>query len=227
MAALFAQTRLIHKVAHYIPIYERVFGPYRLPGVRMCEIGVARGGSLTLWRRYFGEDSTIVGIDCDSLCMASHNPDRGIHVRIGDQADTGFLQSVIDDLGPFDIILDDGSHLPEPTFAAFKHLFAHGLKDGGVYLVEDLFTCYMHGPGSAPPTFVDALFELVDAMHEHYRVVQPQMPDAFQANSTVRAGSVTVPAITPLIAGVEVYDSIAVVRRGPRDLPRIILKNVP
>ena len=47
----------VHKWHHYIPLYDRYFAGFRGTGVRFLEIGVARGGSLQMWRRYLGEDA--------------------------------------------------------------------------------------------------------------------------------------------------------------------------
>src|SRR6185312_15769824 len=49
----------VNKWHHYIPIYERYFGPFRGRPIRFLEIGVAKGGSLQMWRDYFGADATI------------------------------------------------------------------------------------------------------------------------------------------------------------------------
>ena len=65
----------------------------------------------------------------------------GIHVRIGDQADSAFLGSVLDEFGPPDAVLDDGSHVMQDVTASFHHLYP-ALADRGVYMVEDLHTAY-------------------------------------------------------------------------------------
>ena len=59
------QGRVVHKWHHYLPLDDRYFGDYRNAArpVRMLEIGTAEGGSLELWRGYFGADATIFGID--------------------------------------------------------------------------------------------------------------------------------------------------------------------
>ncbi len=181
MARCFAESWQIHKNDTYIPVYNTTFAPYRDRPIRMLEIGVSRGGSLEMWRKYFSPDSVIVGIDSNRACGQFNDPPRNLHVRVGFQQDTTFLQSVTDEFGPFDIILDDGSHLPSPTLASFQHLFAHGLVDGGVYLVEDLWFCYMpvgktdgeqdigqvmNPEFSGCPPFVEVVKHLIDVMHQ-------------------------------------------------------------
>lgn len=53
----------VHKWHHYIPIYDRYFSLFRGKQIRFLEIGVSDGGSLQLWRKYFGDQAIIYGID--------------------------------------------------------------------------------------------------------------------------------------------------------------------
>ena len=114
--------RLIHKWMHYFPIYERHFAPYRGTAPTFLEIGVSHGGSLDMWRRWFGRGTHVIGIDIDERCAALAG--RGIDVRIGDQADLDFLDAIVDEFGPFDIILDDGGHFPEAQIASLERLWS-------------------------------------------------------------------------------------------------------
>ncbi len=131
-----------HKWLGYFQVYDREFGRYHGKSPRVLEIGVYRGASLQLWRRFFGDGATIVGIDIDESCTAFNAPEHDIHVEIGDQSDPAFLQSVVDKYGPFDIIIDDGSHVASHQIASFNGLFDKGLKDTGIYFVEDLECMY-------------------------------------------------------------------------------------
>lgn len=62
--------RLAQKWHHYLEIYERHFEPLQQQKqpLRTLELGVSRGGSLEIWRKYFGPDARIVGIDIDPAC---------------------------------------------------------------------------------------------------------------------------------------------------------------
>ena len=62
-----------------------------------------------MWREHL-PDATIVGLDINPKAEQYDDPYNHVHVRIGDQTDTGFLQSVLDEFGPFDTVLDDGGH---------------------------------------------------------------------------------------------------------------------
>ncbi len=134
----FAADTNVHKWHHYFDIYTRHFEPYRSTPIKMLEIGVFRGGSLRMWKKFFHPDSVIVGIDIDKNCQQHEIADEQVYVRIGSQADPDFLAAVNQEFGPFDIILDDGSHKTYHQLISFTSLFRAALKDGGCYMVEDM-----------------------------------------------------------------------------------------
>jgi len=94
----------IYKFIHYLDIYERYFFKYVGKKILMIEIGVWKGGSLNMWKDYFGDNATIVGIDIDRECKQYENEERNIFVEIGDQKDPLFLESIIRKYGSPDII---------------------------------------------------------------------------------------------------------------------------
>ena len=142
--------RLIHKWKHYFPVYERHFRDFVYKPVTFLEIGCGLGGSLQMWKRYFGPHARIIGIDILPRCK-EYEEDQ-IDVRIGPQQDTTFLQSLIDEFGTPDIVLDDGSHVMSHVVSSFQYLYPRTAKNG-IYMVEDLHTAYWeeYGGGAAPP----------------------------------------------------------------------------
>ena len=167
---LFTQNNkfLIHKWHHYLPLYDRYFSSFREKKIKFLEIGVCKGGSLQLWRNYFGDDSIIFGIDIDSSCI-KFNGLAG-QVRIGSQDDKEFLDSVVNEMGGVDIILDDGSHHMEHIPKTLKYLFPH-LSEGGIYMIEDLHTSYWKSYGGgykSKENFFRFVMELVDDLHHWY-----------------------------------------------------------
>lgn len=155
----------IHKWEHYFPIYERHFAPWRGRSLTFLEIGVAKGGSLQMWRRYFGPLAQIVGVDIDPRTR-THETD-GVSVRIGDQSDPVFLAEVIDEFGAPDIVLDDGSHQMDHVWASFEALYPR-LSRNGVYMVEDMQCSYwpkFGGSVDGPGTFINRAKRLVDQLN--------------------------------------------------------------
>ena len=63
--------RVIHKWKHYFPIYERHFRDYVDKPVTFIEIGCGEGGSLQMWKRYFGPHARIIGLDIDPAARSS------------------------------------------------------------------------------------------------------------------------------------------------------------
>jgi hypothetical protein len=189
--------RVIHKWKHYFPIYERHFSRYVNRPVTFLEIGCGEGGSLQMWKQYFGSLATIVGIDIRAEC-ARFEEDQ-IHIRIGDQSDPAFLNSVVKEFGPLHVVLDDGSHLMEHLSASFKFLYPRVAADG-VYFVEDLHTCYWEEFGGGykrPGTFIELCKDMLDELNaEHTR------------------GSVVESDFSRRTLSIHFYDSCAVFEKG-------------
>jgi len=100
------EKRLINKFDHYFDVYDRYFNQYRNKKITIVEIGVYQGGSLQMWRKYFGPEATIWGIDIDPRCKQLE--EENTHIIIGSQEDRNFLRSIVDKIGPIDILIDDG-----------------------------------------------------------------------------------------------------------------------
>jgi hypothetical protein len=130
--------RPIAKWLNYFEIYERYLERYRDKSINFLEIGVQGGGSLQMWKKYFGPNSKIVGIDIDPNTKFE---EEQISVEIGNQSDKEFLKKVVEEHGPFDIIIDDGSHIQSDVLNSFFFLYPT-LKRGGTYIIEDTHTAY-------------------------------------------------------------------------------------
>lgn len=175
---------VVHKWHHYLPIYDRYLSHYRGKKVRFLEIGVSQGGSLTMWRKYFGNKAIIYGIDIDSNC-SRFNGISG-QVRIGSQDDKDFLERVIREMGGVDIVLDDGSHKMNHLLESFNFIFPK-VNLGGVYIIEDLHTAYWKefgGGYKSKSNFFRFVFDLIQDMHRWYHSVgqiHPQVSDSCSA----------------------------------------------
>jgi len=161
------------KWTHYLGIYEmylsRVREAISSDGVRLIEIGVAEGGSLEVWRKYFGINSKVVGIDIAPEVRGVL--DEGIKVVTGSQTDIAVLEKGVRILGgSVDVVIDDGSHRGRDQVESFEYLWPK-LNHGGVYIVEDLHTSYWTdfsgGPGRRG-TFMEYAKLLIDDMHLWY-----------------------------------------------------------
>jgi hypothetical protein len=122
----------------YLHFYETFFAPLRNSQLTMLEIGVLDGASLRTWEEYFPKAS-IIGVDITPACKM-HEKNR-IKVELADQSNVEHLTRLAVKHGPFDIIIEDGSHMWEHQITSLRTLFPF-LKDGGIYIVEDLQTNY-------------------------------------------------------------------------------------
>ncbi|GAA2848041.1 hypothetical protein GCM10010836_48650 [Aminobacter aminovorans] len=160
--------KIAHKWLHYFEIYERHFQRFRGQNAVVLEIGVGSGGSLQMWRDYFGPRTTIIGLDIDPQCK--QHEAEGIEIIIGSQADTAILDEIMRRHPKIDIALDDGSHVMSDMIATFEHLYPR-IDVNGLYLVEDLHTCYWEEYGGGlrrQGSFIELIKERIDdinAMH--------------------------------------------------------------
>jgi hypothetical protein len=160
--------RPTQKWKQYLPAYQRHLEKFVDQSILLIEIGVLDGGSLQLWKKFLGPFVRIVGIDINSEC-AGFVEDQ-IAVRIGDQKDTAFLQSVIDEFGDPDVVIDDGSHRSEDQISSFRFLYPR-LSKNGVYTIEDLHAVYWEKAAeNAQPlgNTIDVCKALVDELHGRY-----------------------------------------------------------
>ena len=117
---------------NYLHTYERLLEPLRTQMTAILEVGIWRGQSLFTWRSYY--DVKIVGIDINPEVPTMEN--LGIHTFKADQMKPDQLRAAVYILAPFDVIIDDGCHLPEAQEITFKALWEY-LKPGGYYFIED------------------------------------------------------------------------------------------
>jgi hypothetical protein len=123
----------------YLDIYEKYFNNLKDKDLVFLELGVRVGASLSVWQDYF-PNGKIIGIDIDPRCKQFEK--NNIKIETGSQGDEDFLQFIIKKYGPFDIILDDASHINDLTLKSFYHLADHVKEEGGMYVIEDLRNSY-------------------------------------------------------------------------------------
>ena len=172
---------VVNKWQHYFEIYDRHLARFRDRDITLVEIGVAGGGSLEIWRRYFGPKARIVGLDVNPDCKRFESP--GTRVFIGSQGDEAFLEKLAAEIGPIDVLIDDGSHRFEHQLATFRALFKH-IRPDGLYVCEDICTSYWSdefgGGVRKAGTFMEFTKDLIDEMNAWFwREGVDGEPDAF------------------------------------------------
>ena len=124
----------------YGATYEAIFRPFRYRKIKILEIGLLGGDSLLSWRCYFPRATTI-GMDIDPKPGLAGSRTR---IYLADQSSATDLEAVAAKEGPFDIIIDDGSHQNAHQIFTFHQLF-DSLRDGGIYVMEDVQTSFWPG----------------------------------------------------------------------------------
>ena len=117
---------------NYLPLYWRYFRDIQFSTKKILEIGIHKGGSLKLWKDFF-PNAEIHGFDIDENCKGFEE-DR-IKIFIGDQGKENDFKQFDED---YDIIIDDGSHIPEHMLKSLNYLYKRNLKHGGIYIIEDI-----------------------------------------------------------------------------------------
>lgn len=195
--------RLICKWNHYFDIYECYFKRFRGKEIVLLEIGVEYGGSLQMWKNYFGEKAKIYGIDINTKCKEVE--EENIEIFLGSQSDRKFLRKIKELIPPIDILIDDGGHRMTQQIVSFEELFNH-VKDDGVYLCEDLHTSYwieFGGGYKRKNTFIEYSKNFIDylnAFHSKQR--------ALKVNS-----------FTKSVDSIHYYDSIIVIEKKIKNKP--------
>jgi hypothetical protein len=145
----------------YFVVYDELFAPYKGKDVTFVEIGISGGGSLEVWRKYFGKGSRIIGIDLNPALQEELKKD-GFDVFIGDQADPAFWRSFYAQVGNVDILLDDGGHTNTQTWTTLTQSLDH-INDGGLLVIEDTHTSYKRSFGNpSSSSLIARLFACVD-----------------------------------------------------------------
>jgi hypothetical protein len=133
----------------YTPTYHALLAHLRDQPIKLLEIGVGGykdpnvgGSSLLTWASYFPLGQ-IIGLDLHEkqLSMPSN-----VKIYQGSQDDPSILQQIHDECGPFDVIIDDGSHVVDLTRQSFIFLYPK-LAATGIYVVEDTQTSFLEETG--------------------------------------------------------------------------------
>lgn len=149
----------------YFSTYDDLFSRYRGKEITFVEIGVLGGGSLFMWRDFFGEKARIIGVDFNP--NAKKWESEGFEIFIGSQSDENFWAEFINNIGPVDIVLDDGGHTYKQQIITAENLMGN-IRDGGMLVVEDTHTSYLNGFGYSKYSFMEYVKKYVDKINRRF-----------------------------------------------------------
>jgi hypothetical protein len=196
--------RLIHKWKHYFEIYDRHFARFRGTDVHLVEFGVSQGGSLQMWKQYFGPDAKIFGIDINPHCKKLE--EKQIEIFIGDQEDRKFLKKLADQISRIDILIDDGGHTMKQQINTFEELFSC-IDRNGVYLCEDVHTSYWPEWGAGHKkrgTFIEYSKNFIDYINAWH---------------SLQKNALRVTEFTRSVHSLHYYDSMLVIEKQRMEKP--------
>ncbi|WP_158525569.1 class I SAM-dependent methyltransferase [Polynucleobacter paneuropaeus] len=148
------------KHSNYFHVYESLLLQYRNKPITFVEIGILGGGSLFMWREFFGKEARIIGIDLNP--EAKKWEKEGFEIFIGSQSDPNFWHDFYNKVGSVDIVLDDGGHTNEQQVVTSACCIPH-IKDDGLMIVEDVHTSYMKRFGNPSPySFINYGKNIID-----------------------------------------------------------------
>ena len=150
----------------YFQVYEELFSKYIGKEIIFVEIGVLHGGSLFMWKEYFGNKARIIGIDLHP--KAKELEKYGFDIFIGSQSDINFWKDFYTKVGKIDILLDDGGHENNQQIITLNESIPN-IKDGGIILTEDTHTSYFKKFGNPSKySFINYTKYLVDVVNSRF-----------------------------------------------------------
>jgi len=161
----------------YHRFYYPILRGLEKSNVRFLEIGVADGRSMKIWNQYFVNAEHLYGIGYKNhQTVYQDKIDEKNTLFMGDQSDTEFLKRFIGDSGGcFDIVIDDGSHVPSHVKTSFETLW-DCVNPNGYYIIEDIETSYWKKSASIygyslsnEPSIVEYFKSKVDDVNNEFR----------------------------------------------------------
>ena len=191
---------------HYFEPYTRHLSKYKGTPVRVVEVGINDGGSLAMWRWYFGSRAKIFGVDINNRTLSyASDPQYGSpdDIHIQDMNEESAWDAICAKSGPFDVIIDDASHRSLHQVRSLARSVTPCVRDGGVVIIEDVF-------GDNNPTI---RYAIETFLHVESRKRKYATTDTLYATRTIPSGVVPSNLIQRVIKSLVVYPFLLVVER--------------
>ena len=192
----------------YFSAYEEMFNKYVGKKITFVEVGVLQGGSLFMWREYFGKNARIIGIDLHP--NAKELEKHGFEIYIGSQSDKNFWRNFYSKVGKIDILLDDGGHVNDQQIITLSESIPY-TNDDGVIVTEDVHTSYFKKFGNPSKfSFINYSKYLIDIINSRFPGTQKKVNHNFRDK----------------IYSISFYESITAVKiNSKKSIEATILKN--
>ena len=153
------------KSDNYFEIYEKHLSKFIGKEITFVEIGVLNGGSLQMWKQYFGKKAKIIGIDINPECKKFE--DDQIEIFIGDQSNEFFWKKFFNQVGKVDVVLDDGAHTNISQIKTTLNCI-NNINNDGLLIVEDTHTSYVKKYNTSKKyTFINFTKTIIDKLYKN------------------------------------------------------------
>jgi hypothetical protein len=160
------------KHRNYFPVYENLFNKFINKRITFVEVGILNGGSLFMWRNYFGNKARIIGIDFNPSAKKWEN--YGFEIFIGDQNSSIFWKKTLKKIKKIDVLLDDGAHTNRAQIMTTVSCLPY-ISEGGLLLVEDVHTSYQKEFGNPSKySFINYSKFLIDDINSRFENFLPK-----------------------------------------------------
>ena len=156
---------LSNKHLNYFDVYDDLLNKFIDKKITFVEVGILNGGSLSMWRDYFGSKARIIGIDLNPATKKFEKD--GFEIFIGDQSDPDFWIDFYKQVGEIDILLDDGGHTYVQQIITSEFALDN-IKNGGVLVIEDTHTSYMDKFGDQSIKFIHYISKMTDRINTRF-----------------------------------------------------------
>ena len=167
-----AQNRTDKHIGHgYGNGYNKHFLNNRNDIKNVLEIGV-RPASAMLWTEYF-PNASVYGADIKTF---DDSPINRFKLFEADMCNKQSLLDIVEEVGTFDIIIDDGPHTSDSQLIGFSTLMEY-VNVGGYYVIEDLHcTCpkndpSLHMKGNSEITMNDYIRDFKNGIYKNYSYI--------------------------------------------------------
>ena len=158
----------------YFTVYEALLQKYVGRRVTVVEVGVFNGGSLFMWREFFGPKARIIGIDLNPATKMWEQ--HGFEIYIGDQTSEQFWREFFAEVGSVDVVIDDGGHTNVQQITTVHCAIEH-IHDGGTLIVEDVHTSYFREYGNpSSRSFINFTAKIIDAINSRSTALKTSRP---------------------------------------------------
>jgi len=191
------------KWSNYFEIYENLFKRFKNKKITLVEVGVGNGGSLFMWRNYFGKKAKIIGVELNP--EAKKLEKNGFKIFIGDQSTPNFWKSFYKKIGKIDILIDDGGHTNLQQITTLMESINY-INHDGMIVVEDTHTSFMKNKGFKNPSkfsFINFTSSIVETLHRRNPMIKKKLN-----------------YLSKIVNSVEYFDSITVINIAKKKLSK-------